>query len=99
MNELKRKYEAMIIVDAKLPTPEKESIFKESTDAVSKGGGQVINNQVWLEKHRMSFPIKKCQEGTYYLINFEGVGEVNTKIRQTLKLNEKILRFAITHVA
>jgi len=96
--ELARKYELMVIIDAKLNQEEKDQIFKEAVDIVSQNGGKVINSQIWLEKHRLTFDIKKCKEGTYYLINFEGDGSINEKIRSLFKLNERILRFAITKV-
>ena len=92
-NELTRKYELVVIVDAKLTSEAKESVRKEVTDAVNKRGGKVINSRVWLEKHKLTFQIKKCSEGTYYVINFEGKSDIIEKIRPGLKLNEKILRF------
>ncbi|HLF18252.1 MAG TPA: 30S ribosomal protein S6 [Candidatus Omnitrophota bacterium] len=92
--ELMRKYELMAIIDAKLAQEEKDRIFKEVADIISQNGGKVINSQVWLEKHRLTFPIKKCKEGTYYLVNFESDGSINEKVRSLLKLNERILRFA-----
>lgn len=94
--EILRKYELVVIVDAKLPNEEKENIRKEAVDAVTKSGGKVINSQVWLEKQRMTFPIKKCNEGTYYLINFEADGSANAGVRSILRINERVLRFAIT---
>ena len=92
-NEVIRKYELVVIVDGKLTNEAKEVIRQEVADVINKRGGKVINSQVWLEKHKFTFPIKKCSEGTYYLINFEGEGGVISKIRPKLKLNEKVLRF------
>ena len=92
------KYELMVIVDAQKPQPEKEEIYKQTTDAITKAGGKVINAQVWLEKHRFAFNIKKKNEGTYYLVNFEGDSQATHNIRATLRLNEKILRYLIIHV-
>jgi len=92
---LTRKYELVVIVDAKLADDVKETIRKEVADVINKCGGKVINSQVWLEKHKLTFSIKKCSEGTYYLINFEGPSEVVGKVRPLLRLNEKILRFDI----
>lgn len=97
--ELIIKYELVIIVDVKLSADEKKSISKEAAEAVNRGGGKILNSQVWLEKHKFTFRIKKSQEGTYYLINFEGPGSVIEKIRPILRLNEKILRFTIMKVA
>ena len=97
-NESIRKYELMVIVDTKLSNEEKEKIFKEAVDAVTKNGGRVINSQVWLDKHRLSFSISKAKEGTYYLVNYEADSTVNAKLKTALKLNERILRFMITKV-
>ena len=97
-NEQTRKYELVVIVDAKLTNEVKETVRKDVTDLVNKHGGKVINSQVWLEKHKLTFEIKKCSEGTYYIINFEGGSEVVEKVKPTLKLNEKILRFAFIKV-
>ena len=94
-NELSRKYELMVIVDSKLNNEDKERIFKEAVDAVNKNGGKVINSQVWLDKHKMTFEIGKTREGTYYLVNFEAASDVNAKLKAALKLNERVLRFTI----
>ena len=96
--ETARKYELMVIVDAKLANEERETVRREATEIVTKASGKVINTQTWLEKQKFSFPIRKCAEGTYYLINFEGEGVVVAPIRSNLRLNERILRFAVTKV-
>lgn len=97
-NGLIRKYELVVIVDAKLTNEVKEAVRKDVTDAINKHGGKVINSQVWLEKQKFTFQIKKCGEGTYYLVNFEGGNEVIKKMQPGLKLNENILRFIFVKV-
>ena len=89
------KYELMGVVNASLAQEERDTIFKDVVDAVAKNGGKVINNQVWLDKHRITFNLKKCPQVTYYLVNFESVPSNVVKMRQTLKLNEKVLRFLL----
>ena len=96
--ELLNKYELMIVVDAKHSADVKESIYKEVVDTVVKGGGKIINNQVWIEKHRLTYPIRKQNEGTYYLVNFESDGQAVKKIEPILRLNERILRYLISRV-
>ncbi len=97
-NELLRRYELVVIVDAKLTAESKDTVCKEVTDEINKRGGKVINSQVWLEKHKLTFLIKKCSEGTYYIINFEGEADIIEKVKPGLKLNEKILRFEFIKV-
>jgi len=89
------KYELMSIVNATLPQDEKESLFKEVTDTVGKFEGKVVNRQVWLDKHKMTFNIKRCTHGTYYLVNFESPTSAINPISQALRMNEKLLRFLI----
>lgn len=92
------KYEMVVIVDANSPQEKKESILKDTTDVIGKSEGKVINSQIWLDKHRFTFRIQKCLEGTYYTINFEALPTAVAKIRQYLKLNEQILRSLIVRV-
>lgn len=89
------KYELVLIVDAALQQEEKESIHKQAGDIVTKNGGKIINSQIWLEKHKLAFKIKRVTEGTYYLIAFESERANILPMRQLLKINEKIVRFAI----
>lgn len=89
------KYELVIILDAFLAEDAKAEIVKSAGDSITKLGGKMINSQVWLPKQKLTFAIKKCSEGTYYLINFEGDTAIVEKINTQLKLNEKILRTAV----
>jgi small subunit ribosomal protein S6 len=86
------KYELVIIVDAALLQEEKEQVIKEVCETIVKSEGQVINSQLWLDRQKFSFRLKKRTEGTYYLVNFEGAMTVVAKLRQLLKLNERVLR-------
>lgn len=86
------KYELVVIVDAASPQEEKETIVKDAIETINKCEGKLVNRNVWIEKHRFSFPIKKRREGTYYILNFEVPPSGVSKLRQLLKLNENILR-------
>ena len=92
------KYELVYIVDAHLAPEAKDEISKQVADTITKAEGKVINSNVWFERQRISFPIRKIQDGSYYLVNWEGKGNAATKIRQSLRLNERILRFLIIAV-
>lgn len=89
------KYELVVIVDAVLPQQEKEEVMKDVSQAIEKCDGKVINSQIWIEKQKMFFLIKKRPEGTYYIVNFEGGGEKFSELRRALKLNDKVLRSLI----
>lgn len=90
------KYELAVVVDAALPQEQKESVIKEVVDAIVKSGGKLINSQVWIEKHKLSFRLKKCWEATYYLLNVECPSSAVLPLQKILRVNERILRFLMT---
>jgi ribosomal protein S6 len=67
-----------------------------NNEVVSKNQGKVSAASVWAEKRKLIFPIKKCQDGLYYLMNFSIAGQAVKEVSQGYKLNENILRVLIT---
>ena len=96
--EILRKYELVVIIDARLANDEKESVLKSVSETIVKAGGKVLNASVWMERHKMTFKINKCLEGTYFLINFEGESSVANQAKTVLRLNEKLLRLQIINI-
>ena len=87
------KYELVYIIDAHASQSVKDEITKQVNDAMAKSEVKMINSQVWLERHKMSFPIKKIWEGAYYLLNIEAPTAAVNKLQGFLRMNEQILRF------
>ena len=92
------KYELVYIVDAHAPQGTKDDVAKQVADALAKTEIKVINSQMWLDRHKMSFPIQKIGEGTYYLLSFEAKSSSVTKLQSILRINEQILRFLTVKV-
>ena len=89
------KYELIYIVDARLTDAEKGDTVKFMADIIAKHGGKVVNSAIWFERQKMSFPIGKAVEGTYYLLNVDGKPLEMAKLRRELQISERILRFLI----
>ncbi|MCM8795129.1 MAG: 30S ribosomal protein S6 [Candidatus Omnitrophica bacterium] len=89
------KYEAMFIIKPDLAQDDKESLFNQIKEVIAKNNGQVISSDIWAEKRKFYFPIKKYSEGLYYLMNFNAASEAIRQISSTYKVNENILRFLI----
>jgi small subunit ribosomal protein S6 len=87
------KYELVYIVDAHAPQGTKDEIAKQVADSLAKTEIKVVNSQMWLDRHKMSFPIQKIGEGTYYLLSLEAKSSSVAKLHSNLRLNEQILRF------
>ena len=90
------KYEAMFIVRPDLSEEEKNTLFQQLNDVVTKHNGIVNQGAIWSEKRKLYFPIKKCMEGIYYLLNFSLNPLAIKDIRHAYKLNEGILRVLIS---
>lgn len=90
------KYEAIFIIKPDMSEDEKKTLFNQIGDAVIKNQGNVSNGAVWLEKKKLYFPIKKYQEGVYYLLNFALPPLALKEISHAYNLNENILRVLFT---
>ena len=90
------KYEAMFILKPDLSDEDRKTVFNQINEAVSKNQGSISTASVWSEKRKLCFPVKKYQEGLYYLVNFSVPGLAIKEIEQAYKLNENILRVLIT---
>jgi len=87
------KYELMFLTKSGLKDEEKESIIKQITEAITKNEGKVTKKDLFLDKHRLTFTIKKQGEGTYFLVEFNISPQAIAKLNQAWKINENILRF------
>jgi len=87
------KYELVYIIDAHAAQGTKDEIAKQVADSLAKAEIKLVNSQLWLDRHKMSFPIQKISEGSYYLLNLEAKSTSVAKLQTSLRLNESILRF------
>ena len=89
------KYEAMVIVNPNLNEEQKKEISAHVSDVIVKNQGEVVNLTVWSERRKLAYPMKKFQEGIYYLLNFTADPASIIKLKQAYKLNENIIRMLI----
>jgi small subunit ribosomal protein S6 len=92
------KYEAMFIIRPDLSEEEKKALFTQISDAVTKNNGEVSEANIWTEKKKLNFPLKRYREGTYYLMGFTLASEAVSKVSHAYGLNENILRVLITRL-
>ena len=85
-------YEAMFILNPNLSEEQKKELYAQLKDAVTKEQGEIVSAGVWSEKRKLIYPIKKFQEGIYYLVDFKIAPGAILKLRQAYKVNENIIR-------
>ena len=89
-------YEAMVIIRPDLSEEEAKALFAQINEAVVKNNGLISQSAAWSEKRKFYFPIKKYQEGVYYLVQFQAPPLAIKELRANYKLNENIVRVLIT---
>lgn len=93
-----RKYEAMFILRPNLKQEQIDSVTKQITEPITKNKGTVSLSEVWANKRKFTFSIKKYKEGIYYLVNFAIEPKTIDTLKQTYRLNEDILRLFISNL-
>jgi len=93
-----QKYETMFIIRPDLSEDERKALFNQIHDVLIKNNSKVIQANVWSEKKKLAFPIRKYRDGVYYLVSFTVAPEAITKINYAYKLNEDILRALIIKI-
>lgn len=92
------KYEAMFIIKTDLSEEDKKALFNQIGDTITKRQGKILSANIWAEKRKLNFTIKKYTEGLYYLLTFNIGPDAVKEIRHTYKLNDSILRVLITRI-
>jgi small subunit ribosomal protein S6 len=92
MDTMKRFYETTFIVNSYLEDPQIETIITKVEDTIVKNGG-LIKLFDKIGRKRLTYPIKKKNNGFYCYILFESTAEVITKIERIYQLEENILRY------
>ena len=91
-----KSYEAMFILKPDLNKDKMQELFTQINETFTKNKAKVSNTNIWAEKRKLTFTIKRYKEGTYYLVNFDSNPEEISGINQDYRLNENILRVLIT---
>ena len=92
------KYEAVVIIKPDLSEEERKVLLEQINEAMTKNNGKILQENIWSERRKFFFPIKKFLEGVYYLVIFNAAGPAVKELKHTYGLNESILRVLITKI-
>lgn len=98
-NNMDREYESMMIVRNDLSEDELNATFEKVTKRIEKLEGKVIEAKIWAKERPLTFELrsrgaekKKFNKGCYWLVNFELSTEKLSDLKETIRLEENILR-------
>ena len=96
---MNRDYENMIILKPDLDDQEREDVFDKLTKRIKDLNGEVAVSKIWAKERKFYYFLrsrgaekKKYFKGCYWLLNFTLDVEKLPELKETIRLEEKILR-------
>jgi small subunit ribosomal protein S6 len=91
-----RKYEAMVIVDARLEEGDIQKAVDKFTGVITDSGGELGAVDRWGNR-RFAYEIAHQTEGYYFVTSFRAPEDVVEKLRRTLQISDEFVRGKILH--
>jgi small subunit ribosomal protein S6 len=88
-------YEILIMLDPELAEERQEELVARVRQLVERSGGTWRSHDAW-GRRRLTYPIRKHNDGVYHLVVFESPGETLDEISRVLKIDDGVLRHMAT---
>ena len=86
-----RRYEAMVIVDARLEEGDIQKAVDRFTDSITTDGGDVSNVDRWGVR-RFAYEIDHQNEGYYFVASFTAPEETVQKLTRAVQISDEYIR-------
>lgn len=93
--ELKRPYEAVILVHPDATVEEQKELFKKNKTTIAGYKGSIHTLETW-GKRTLATPIGKLRKAVYFHTIFEADPQAIAELERTMRINDKVLRFMHT---
>lgn len=98
-------YESMVILKDDVSQESKEEVFSKITKKIEALGGVVSSATIWAKERNFAFILtsrgaekKKFYKGCYWLVRFSFDVDKLADLKETMRLEERILRNMILRV-
>ena len=85
-------YETVFIATPVLSDVQTKELFGIFQGVITENGGQIVSSEDW-GLRKLAYPIQKKTTGFYYLIEFEGEGDLVEKLETQYRRDERVIRF------
>ena len=85
-------YETVFIAPPVLSDVQTKELFGKFQGVITENGGQIVSSEDW-GLRKLAYPIQKKTTGFYYLIEFEGEGDLVEKLETQYRRDERVIRF------
>ncbi len=90
-------YETVFIVNPDISQENTETMTNELVDKIEKAGARIVKREYWGSRP-LAYSIQKRNRGHYTLLVTDGAGDVSKMVDETLRLDERVLRFLTTSI-
>ena len=91
----KTNYESVVVLTWSWVEKMLQEAVSDFEKLITENGGELIHKENW-GLTKMAYPIQKKSTGFYFLIEFQGEGDVVQKLEVELKRDERVMRFLTT---
>lgn len=95
--DLKRPYEAVILVHPDANIEEQKELFRKNKATITSFKGSVNSVETW-GKRNLATPIGKLKKAVFFHTTFEANPQAITELERTMRINDKVLRFMHTRL-
>ena len=85
-------YETVFIATPVLSEAQVQEVADKFQGVITENGGQIVSSEDW-GLRKLAYPIQKKTTGFYYLIEFEGEGDLVEKLETQYRRDERVIRF------
>ena len=85
-------YETVFIATPVLSDVQTKELFGKFQGVITENGGQIVSSED-CGLRKLAYPIQKKTTGFYYLIEFEGEGDLVEKLETQYRRDERVIRF------
>lgn len=86
-----RRYEAMVIVDARLDEGDQQKAVDRIVGVINNSGGQVAKVDRWGVR-RFAYEIAHQREGYYFVADFTAPETVVDDLKRTIQISDEFIR-------
>ncbi|MDX8382223.1 MAG: 30S ribosomal protein S6 [Ghiorsea sp.] len=90
-------YETVFIVNPDISQENNEVLTNELVEKIEKAGARIVKREYWGSRP-LAYSIQKRNRGHYSLLVTDGAADVSKMIDESLRLNERVLRFLTTSI-
>ena len=88
------KYELALVVNAKIEDDARAAVVEKAKEYVTRAGGTITEVEEWGKK-KLAYEIKKFNEGTYLLFNFESKPDSIQELERVYRITDDIMKFIV----